>query len=216
MSPEAVTAERVYTALKADIVGGRHLPRAEIVIAAIARDQRVSISPVRVSAQRLIGERLLEPLPGGGFRIPDLTERGLRDLYAWHGQLIQFALQGHSRDDLTGPVLADGDIAEGSADALAQLARRIFQSIASHAGNDELCYAVAAAADRLHAVRVKEFRHVPLLREELHDLGLLMGRGDAAALVRAVRAYDRRRLKRVDLLVEAAGGTLAVDDRTGL
>lgn len=212
MSPDAVTAERVYTALKADIVGGRHLPRTEIVIAAIAREQGVSISPVRVSAQRLVGERLLELLPGGGFRIPDLTEHGLRDLYAWHGQLIQFAVQGIRRADLTGLGISEDEIAAGFADNLAQLTRQIFQWIASHGGNDELCHAVAATADRLQAVRVKEFRHVPMLRDELQDLRRLVGRGDTSALARAVRAYDRRRLKRVDLLVEAAGGTLTNED----
>ncbi|MBN8818687.1 MAG: GntR family transcriptional regulator [Sphingomonas sp.] len=207
MSPEAVTTERVYALLKADIVRGRYPPRTEIVIASIARDHGVSIQPIRDSAQRLVGERLLEPLHGGGFAIPDITEQGLRDLYAWHGQLMRFALQP-GKQLLPDSGDLDVTLDEGSGESLAAAATSIFQRIACRSGNRELCRAVEAAGERLHAVRIKEFRHIPNIRQELTSIQRLALRQEQVSLMRAIRAYERRRLKRADLLVEAIGGTL--------
>lgn len=208
MSPEAVTTERVYALLKADIVSGRYPPRAEIVIASIARDHGVSISPIRDSAQRLVGERLLEPLQAGGFSIPDVTEEGLRGLYAWHGQLMRFALQQPGKQPLPDSGDLDVTLDAGSGESLAAAATSIFQRIACRSGNRELCRAVEAAGERLHAVRIKEFRHIPNIRQELTNIQRLALRQEQVSLMRAIRAYERRRMKRADLLVEAIGGTL--------
>ncbi|WP_083224772.1 GntR family transcriptional regulator [Sphingomonas panacis] len=207
MSPETVTIERVYARLKADVIGGRYLPRSEIVIATIAREYGVSIAPVRDSAQRLVGERLLVPLRRGGFAIPDLTEEGLHDLLFWHGHLIRNAVKLKRKGSCLGQDISH-DFEKASSDALARTAASLFHELAIRAQNSEIAPAVLAASDRLHAVRLKEPEHLPGVAQELQAVQTLATSGRDQDLIQSLWAYHRRRLRRVRQLVEAAGGTV--------
>ncbi|KAK0358555.1 hypothetical protein LTR94_034936, partial [Friedmanniomyces endolithicus] len=51
-----------------------------------------SATPVRDALNRLVGERLVVLLPGGGFRVRPLDADRLAGLYRWHGHLIRIAL----------------------------------------------------------------------------------------------------------------------------
>ena len=207
MSPEAVTTERIYAMLKADVRGGRFDPGRELVIAAIAREYGVSIAPVRDSAQRLVGERLLRLVHGGGFAMPEVTERVLHDLLFWHGQLVRNAVK-MGRIALREPPGADEDLALESPEALANLAGSLFHKLALRAGNDDLAQAVAAAGDRLHAIRMKEPDHLPGIENELCEIHFLsMANGSTRELIQALWAYHRRRLRRVRQLVGAISGS---------
>ena len=70
MSPEPITADRIYRRLKQDILDGILRPGAPLVVQALADHYGVSISPVRDSAHQLVGEQLLASNLGGGFVVP--------------------------------------------------------------------------------------------------------------------------------------------------
>ncbi|MBO9375575.1 GntR family transcriptional regulator [Sphingomonas histidinilytica] len=207
MSPEAITTERIYALLKADIIRGRYPPRSEIVATTIARECGVSIAPIRDSAQRLIGERLLVPLHGGGFAIPDITEQGLHDLLFWHGQLVRNAVNLHRTSSMHIHVI-DYEFNTESPEAMARTAGALFAAIATRAQNDEIAHAVLAAGDRLHAIRVKEAENLRGVGEELRAVQTLTADGPDQDLIQALWAYHRRRLRRIRQLVEAVGGTV--------
>lgn len=210
MAPEPVTTERIYARLKAEILCGRYPPRAELVVAAIAEEFGVSVSPVRDSAQRLVGERLLEPHRAGGFLLPDITEKGLRDLYFWHGQLVRNALKAngwktkHRHDG--GLVPSEADLASPS--AIASVAARLFRELASGSSNVEHVRAVIAAGERLHAVRIREAELMRNAADELQAVQGLTASGSGSDLIHAVWAYHRRRLRRTKSIVKAVNGTV--------
>jgi hypothetical protein len=206
MSPEPVTSERVYQRLKADILGGRYPPGAVLVVHAIAEEYGVSISPVRDSAQRLIGERLLAAQPGGGFSVPEVTMESLRDLYIWHGQLIRQALKARA------PASREGEFADATlsdaADpvALARTASALFALIGARSRNQEHVHAIVSAGERLGIARLAEPGLIPDAAAELQAVWTLAMFGPDAALREAVWSYHRRRIRRVSRLVKEMGG----------
>lgn len=214
MSPEPITTERIHGQLKADVMSGRYAPRSEIVIAAIAEEYGVSISPVRASAQRLVGERLLGIHASGGFIIPDITERGVRDLYFWHGQLVRIALNAHAlkmrRPGGFQDALHHKDLGADLSHppAIAGAAAALFYRLVSRSANAEHVRAVAAAGERLHLVRLREAEVLPDAAQELQAVQAVTASGSGSDQINVVRAYHRRRLRRVKSLVAAAGGTV--------
>lgn len=206
MSPEPVTSERVYQRLKADLLGGRYGPGGLLVVHAIAEEFGVSISPVRDSAQRLIGERLLTAHPGGGFSVPDVTVESVRDLYIWHGQLIRQALKARAS------ARHEGDLADAAPStatdpaALATTASTIFALIGGRSRNQEHVHAIVSAGERLGVVRLAEPRLIPDIVAELQAVWTLTMFGPEAALRDAVWSYHRRRIRRVSRLVKEIGG----------
>jgi DNA-binding transcriptional MocR family regulator len=197
-----VTSERVYQRLKVDILSGRYAPGAVLVVQSIADEYGVSISPVRDSAQRLIGERLLAAQPGGGFSLPEVSMESLRDLYIWHGQLIRQALKER--------VLAarEGDLADARlADApdpvtLASSASALFALIGARSRNQEHVHAIVSAGERLGIARLAEPELIPDIASELQAVWALAMFGPDAALRDAIWAYHRRRIRRVSRLVK--------------
>lgn len=209
VSSDPVTTLRVYQRLKADIMGGRFPPRTVLVERALAMEYRASVSPFRGGAFRLVGEKLLELHPGGGFQLPDITETALRNLYFWHGQIIRNALQARRRtknDDT--PVEMDGSSDLASPETFAAATGQLFSFIASQSPNGEHHGAICAAGERLHAVRLKEPQVISDLAEEYRAVQALTAAGQASNLMTAIWAYHRRRLRRIADLVTAAGGTV--------
>lgn len=206
MSPEPVTSERVYQRLKADILGGRYPPGAVLVVHAIAEEYGVSISPVRDSAQRLIGERLLAAQPGGGFSVPEVTMESLRDLYIWHGHLIRQALKARV------PERREGDFADATASdaadpvTLARSAAALFALIGARSRNQEHVHAIVSAGERLGIARLVEPGLIPGIVAELQAVWTLAMFGPEAALREAVWSYHRRRIRRVSRLAKEMVG----------
>lgn len=200
MAPEQITSERIYARLKADLMGGLYLPGEILVERRIAEAFGVSISPVRAGAYRLVGERMLEFNAGGGFRLPEVTEAGLRDLYFWHGQLIRNAVA--ARDQF-----ASAEISEPPSPPLepgtAAAAKAVFDRLALRSASSEVVLAVRAAGERLHAVRLRESGVLSATAEELAEVEALTDRGSSQDLLRLMWAYHRRRLRRIPELVTA-------------
>jgi DNA-binding GntR family transcriptional regulator len=197
MAPEPLATERTYQSLRRGIIAGEYRPGSSFNLQRLSDEFGTSITPIRDAIHRMVGERLLGVLPGGGFHLPIPTAGELRDLYAWHDQLIRLALQANlSGDTFSGlPEKLpehDGD------NQIAAVASMLFGMVAAACGNGEIANAVANASDRLSLVRLREPLLLTAMAEELDRLISLARSGQGVALRMAVREYHRRRLRRVE------------------
>ena len=201
MSP-GPTFDRVYPALKEQLMSGRFAPGDHLEPAAIGEELNSSITPVRDALHRLVGERLVEAPRNDGFRVPAPTEAELRDLYRWSRELLEQALRrrpsGSGADTLSP---GEADVMPSST---APAAADLFRYIARRSGNAELEAAVENVSDRLAAMRSVERRLFADHAEELAGLRALLAGPDTGPLRRAIAAYHRRRQRCVPELLVAA------------
>jgi DNA-binding FadR family transcriptional regulator len=204
MTPGA-TFERVHASLRARLHAGRFVLGEQLEPQHLADELNASITPVRDALHRLVGERLVEVAPAGGFRIPILTEVGLRHLYDWNRRLLLLALADAPR---SAPAAGSaGPAAPASTDEpeLPERTARLFAAITDLSANPECGLAVAAISERLAFVRVRE----PLMagedraEEELAGLERLLARGDWRGLRGAIASYHRHRLRLAGALIAA-------------
>jgi DNA-binding GntR family transcriptional regulator len=204
MNP-APTFDRTYPLIKSQLLSGAWRPGERIDVALLSKDFSASAIPVREVLQRLVGERLLELVPGGGFAVPDLGEKALWDLYAWHGQLVRFALRHRGPNPPEPPATAilealDPDDEDGIVDAT----EAIFMAIAKGSDNDEHAIAIAAIGERLRRFRRLEPRLIKDMLPELRLVRTLTANGADGELRDAIAAYHRRRIRRVVQIVAAS------------
>lgn len=88
-----LTAERVYDAIRAQILDRAYLPGTRLDPAQLAKELAASMTPVRDALHRLMGEGLVEARTGSGFHLPLLNEPSLIDLYRWSHELSLLALR---------------------------------------------------------------------------------------------------------------------------
>lgn len=203
MSPDAITAERVYADLKRELLGGRFAPARPLNVHSLADEVGTSITPVRDALQRLVGERLVEIQPGGGFSLPPLVEEGLRDLYQWHAQMVRAAVRsgapGNERRDLLPTIDA---LSPDDSAGIATVTAELFTRIGERTENVEHRQAIRSAGERLHAIRVHEtaIKDRPAELRSLWDAAV-SGREDR--LREAISAYHQRRIRRLSQTIGA-------------
>ncbi|MGH6706618.1 MAG: GntR family transcriptional regulator [Sphingomicrobium sp.] len=196
------TFERVHAGLRARLHAGRFVLGEPLEPHHLADELNASITPVRDALHRLVGERLVDVAPGGGFRIPILTEVGLRHLYDWNRRLLSLALAGAPRS------AAKPESPEQAEPADAGLPERtagLFAAIAALSANPECGGAVAAISERLAFVRAREQLLVDqnCVEEELAGLASLLLQGDWRSLRRDIAAYHRLRMRLAGELIAA-------------
>jgi hypothetical protein len=199
VSPGA-TFERVYLGLKQKVLSGAFPPGAQLEPTLLSESLVASITPVRDALHRLVGERLVQTPRNDGFRIPILTEAGLRDLYRWNLRLLLLSLRGAQGATWDGPVLGADDCA-GEEGEIAQTGR-LFLRIAWLARSHELFATIAGLNDRLHAVRLRERELIGETARELVALETAFAAADTGELRTLLGSYHRRREKLVPLLLE--------------
>jgi len=74
-------SEKVYAALKQDIIRGVYPPGEPLVEKDLARKSRASRTPVREAALRLQEDRLLQIVPNRGYFVSPITLQELNDVY---------------------------------------------------------------------------------------------------------------------------------------
>ena len=181
MSPWRVF-EPTYAELKSRIVTGHWQPGERLEVSRLASELGVSVTPVRESLNRLVGERLVALEYGHGFSTVRLTEQDLRDLLAFNLGLLLSACALRTGPD---PAVRQAETATGIAVRSAQL----FEQLAADSGNGELVEAMCSLNDRLHAVRNHD-DHVLVDAEA--ELTELEGTGGGDLAVRLVAFHDRR------------------------
>lgn len=196
------TFERVHSGLRARLHAGRFVLGEPLEPHHLADELNASITPVRDALHRLVGERLVDVAPGGGFRIPILTEVGLRHLYDWNRRLLSLALADASRSTASAdpPGRAMPDDA-----GLPERTAGLFAAIAALSSNPECGGAVDAISERLAFVRAREQLLVDQdrAREELAGLADLLLHSDWRGLRRDIAAYHRSRTRLAGKLIAA-------------
>lgn len=195
MAPESVTQDRIYHAVKADYLLGQFQPGARIDLQSIADRHRASTTPVREAVHRLIGERLFEPHPDGGFRLITADSIHLAHLYAWYGQqllaalhLLRNAALLRAFEPFRATEVADPPIRQ------VERVDMIFQAIANQTGNIELIDQIASANERLRYPRLAE---IGLFSNAARELANLTRNGNFAGVSnvrRRITAYHDRRV----------------------
>lgn len=73
--------EQVYNILKNQILDGTFRPGEWLQEAKIAKDLKVSRSPVREALQQLLGDGLVVNIPNKGVFVREMTERDMQDIF---------------------------------------------------------------------------------------------------------------------------------------
>lgn len=193
MNPGA-TSERVFDALKRDIVSGERQPGAKLEPASLADQLNSSVTPVRDALHRLAGERLVEMRASEGFFLPFVTEPGLYDLYAWNGELVRMLVRAWRGQQA--PIKAD----ELPAD-IGRATPAFFELFAARAANREHAHQIDSVNDRLTAARRVEARIFADLEAELRDLATVFDNAPGRDLLKRIAAYHRRRLQAISAIV---------------
>ncbi len=165
----------------------------------LADDLFTSITPVRDALHRLVGERLVEVAPSGGFRVPLLTEVGLRHLYDWNQKLLQLAIADAVRQTDTAVVAPPATGPEPDA------AAALFIRIAQFSRNPECAATLGGVNDRLAMVRTRELALLGSdeIRQEICILQGHLDAGQWTELRRGIQLYHRRREKLVGRIIAA-------------
>jgi len=213
MAPESVTQDRIYNAIKADYLDGLFRPGIRIDLQSIADRHRASTTPVREAVHRMIGERLVEPHPDGGFRIVTIDTVRLAHLYAWQCQQTLAALHQLHGQALA-RALAPFRQTIVSPEPIRQVERidLIFQRIANETGNLELIDQVVLANERLRYPRLAETGLFPNIVRELETLTRNGNTAGISNVRRRISAYHDRRILHA---TEIAGAVLAYGSEVG-
>ncbi|MDP3674818.1 MAG: GntR family transcriptional regulator [Novosphingobium sp.] len=186
MSPSHVF-EPTYAELRSRIVGGVWPPGARLEANRLADDLGVSMTPVRDSLNRLVGERLVELEYGHGFCVARMGEQDLRDLLSLNLALLLSA----SMLRTAAPVPLSHDAPAGD---FAVRTARVFEALAAASGNPELGQVVRWLNDRLHSVRRHDETILLDTAAELAELEASVRTSPSADLAARLIAYhDRRR-----------------------
>lgn len=201
MNP-APTFDRTYPLIKREVLWGNWRPGERIDVGTLSRYFDASAIPVREVLQRLVGERLLDLVPGGGFAMPEMGEQALRDLYSWHAQLLRIALRHWGTIAPSPPSAARLDTLDPVDEAgIVNVTEAVFAAIAHASSNSEHAAAMAVASERLRRFRRQEARLIRDLMPELRLVRALTESGPGTALRDAILAYHRRRLRRVTQII---------------
>lgn len=209
MAPDPVTLERIYRALKEDYLSGAFRMGSRIDLQPVADRHRASVTPVREAIYRLVGERLFEPHPDGGFRIALPDPVRLLHLYAWNLQHLLAALHVTAEDTLLQSLAAVRDrLAAGDLIAQVHALAALFRAIGAATGNVEFAAQVDAANERLFYARLGEAMIFVDLPRELRTMVTFGDNGVQKIMRRRIIAYHRRRIQHVEqiaLLISPPG-----------
>jgi DNA-binding GntR family transcriptional regulator len=183
------TFERVYDTIKQRLREGIYRPGQRLEPAVLSIELNASVTPVRDALHRLTGERMVEAPRQEGFRVPMLNESVLRQLYAWHLDLLLLALMRRPPADLA----AFGRIERGPDLPATDLRAALFRAVAISAGNAEHVAALDGLNERLGPVQRLEEQILEGTRAETADILQAIDANDRQALRRSLIRYHRRR-----------------------
>lgn len=180
----AKTLARVYVDLKSRIMSGEFAPGDRLDPSILAHDLNSSTTPVREALHRLAGERMVANHSNEGFRLPLVSEAGLRDLYGWSAALLSMALRG-------GDKFRDAAVRFESLGYAADLGIA-FEAISKASPNHEIWIAIANLNDRSHHIRIVEQDVLEGALEERDDLLSAIGTTNADLRSTLARFHRRR------------------------
>lgn len=183
MALDPRTGARVYLEIKDAILSGDLKLRARLDIDTLAARFGASATPVRQALAVLSAERLVSAHVSRGYFVAFWSERELKALYEWRGQLAQMAC------DTYAPSSSDAPCKGSAPQIYGCLMRRLERD-----ANPELQRAAENADERLRAALVAEAEVVPDLVDEIKVLAGAIKAGETRKLRRRLHAYFRRRV----------------------
>jgi len=203
MSAELPTSERIYRAVKAEILAGGFAFGERIEAVQLAKRHMSSITPIRAALHRLVGEGLVDARAGEGFQAPILTEVRLRDLYAWNAHIIQLGWQlwpqAPQSSEMAPPIIDPRPI---HIPDIPTATAGLFTNVGQRSGNEHCTEAIDQLNDRLHLARLQEGRLFDDLDQELRRLAEPFSGGQPAEVRHVIAAYHRRRIRLAADLVD--------------
>jgi DNA-binding FadR family transcriptional regulator len=195
MAPDHQTSERVYRALKEDLLEGV-LGLGRFAIPTLERRYNASATPVREALLRLVGERLVDLRSTGGFAAWQAEEIEARHLYEFEQRLLIAALGWQAPRQ---PV-AERNSYESR---LTPPVDALFRTLAESTRNSLMISTMESLNDRLHAFRRAEQHVLPKLDREFAALRkTLLGDGDRSAR-RLLVGYHQRRVRNILFILRA-------------
>jgi DNA-binding GntR family transcriptional regulator len=177
-----------YEGLRSKLIAGEWIPGTRLEMGKLADAFHVSITPVRDSLNRLLGERLVELAPHIGFIVPKLDTEDLMQLIGWHAILVNTALAHVVGFTYT---LASHETAESP---IAR-ATHFFGAIARDSANPEIEWAIRNSAARLGPYRAYERHFIADAENEIANMHDAAANGQHDQLAHLVERYhDRRRI----------------------
>lgn len=194
----------VLKTLRERLRSGVYAGGAPLTIIDLAREFRLSPTPVREALSRLAGQGLVEDVPGKGYFVRVLQPGDLVELLMLHEIHVAAGLtaalrhqQGQDRSALTlaPPLLPDlPETAADDASRQVQLAEVQFEFAVLQAGNATLVRAHRRLADRLAPARRAELAVLFDVEAELAEFASVVGENRWEAARELSDAYHRRRL----------------------
>lgn len=86
-------AQQCYELLKSSILEGRYLPGQKLCVNALSKDFKIGPTPIREALSRLSETGLIDSLENRGFRVAEVTEEKIKDLYHTFAQIEILALE---------------------------------------------------------------------------------------------------------------------------
>jgi DNA-binding GntR family transcriptional regulator len=194
------TFERVYAAIRQRLREGLYRPGDRLEPALLADELNASVTPVRDALHRLTGERLVDAPRHEGFRVPMMTEPLLRQLYAWHLDLLSLALMKRrataSAEDI--------NVNHGPVDApVYERQNALFLALARSARNPEHVVTLEGLTHRLEPVQRLERLFLDGTEAETDEIVQALRTGDRKALRQSLVGYHRRRERIVPQLLSS-------------
>ena len=175
-------------AVRRKLKAGEFVGGAPLTIIDLARELKLSPTPVREALARLAGEGVIEDRRGRGYHAWRLEAPDLIELYDLHELVVRRTLTAISEQDWM-PV----DLA-GSADE--DPAERVFTGLVEASAAQTFIALHAALTVRLGPVRVAETMVLPDVGAEAITLTLVFEARQWRALSEASAAYHNRRRER--------------------
>jgi DNA-binding GntR family transcriptional regulator len=204
------TSERVYEAMKDEIIIGRLPPGSIISELALAERYKTSRTPVREACQFLQKDGLLEAVPHKGFFVAEITVKQIQDIYQLRFILestcARLAAERATKQDLAELDTLARPINFSASDREAfwrscELNRKFHLAIARIAGNQELSKILANILDKISRAQYMEAKYAPMVVGPEHvDIVKTIRQHDPAAADKAMVAHIQ---SSVDHLVSA-------------
>jgi hypothetical protein len=103
LAPAATLSEKIYRALKRDIIRGVYLPGEALGERDLTERYKGSRTPVREAAVRIQNERLLRIVPNRGYFVSPITLQILNKVYEFRAAVESTAAEGSGSHDFTRP-----------------------------------------------------------------------------------------------------------------
>jgi hypothetical protein len=197
---------RALRTIRRRLRSGRHVQGERLLITDLARELRLSATPIREALSRLAGEDLLEDRRGAGYFAWRLDAVDLTDLYGLQGAYLSCALGGSNWGSPGGDrpwQSAETQETDGADDPHVARTEAVLRAAVSQGRNLWLVRVHQRLADRLAPARSAEPLVLDGLAAELRQLEAALADPVRETLTAAFENYCLRRKRAAPALVAA-------------